>query len=192
MSFLCRTVSLFAYDTVASWRHFPPLLTHLSHPSRQIRTVSLTATPVELPLLTADMPRHMSSVNMLVALAKSFSQPHRPHPPAFSHRVLHILSSFLPSLPQSVNHANKLVMNIMYVWAWAWAGRGEGQGQEQGVLLLRMFGTHSQCEMARPGSRFRLPEGNICPRTRVQPRSGSVCARGGGNPCENKRVSKAD
>lgn len=179
MSFLCRTVSLFAYDTVASWRHFPPLLTHLSHPSRQIRTVSLTATPVELPLLTADMPGHtyISSVNMLVALAKSFSQPHRPHPPAFSHRVLSILPSFLPSLPQSVNHANKLVMNIMYVRG-RWQGGGEGERERKGVLLLRMFGTHSQCEMARPGSRFRLPEGNICPCTRVQPRSGSVCERG--------------
>lgn len=130
------------------------------------------------------MPGHISLVNMLVALAKSFSQPHRPHPPACS--LIESWASFLPclhSLPQSVNHANKLVMNIMYVWAWAERGREKGKG----VLLLRMFGTHSQCEMARPSTRFRLPEGNICPCTRVQARSW----RGGGNPCENKHLSEA-
>lgn len=101
--------------------------------------------------------------------------------PALSSSLEH--PSFHCSLPQSVNHANKLVMNIMYVWAWTGRGRGKGKG----VLLLRMFGTHSQCEMARPSTRFRLPEGNICPCTRVQARSW----RGGGNPCENKTVSEA-
>lgn len=84
---------------------------------------------------------------MLVALAKSFSQPHRPHPPALLVSRVSQHPSWLPSLPQSVNHANKLVMNIMCV--------GVGRAREwQGVLSLRMFGTHSQCEMARPPTRF--------------------------------------
>lgn len=88
---------------------------------------------------------------MLVALAKSFSQPHRPHPPALFESRVSQHPSWLPSLPQSVNHANKLVMNIMCVGVGVGrAGRGSGRGCSRFACLAHI--RSAKWPDLRPGS----------------------------------------
>lgn len=87
---------------------------------------------------------------MLVALAKSFSQPHRPHPPALLESRVSQHPSWLPSLPQSVNHANKLVMNIMCV--------GVGEGVAGGALASHVWHTFA----VRNGPTSDPVPGSVC------------------------------